>query len=400
MKDMKTIVKVWVVILLAMTIRTQATAQAIDQERMERDIEVAENVLSTLLRQEVSQQGRFFGLEVKGVYQEGYGVTFRLPGDYSGPMFYRSNGEGTVIYRDAHEPVVAYSYSQGGDNREAVEVSKKAEKEAKEANQLKEKVQEKRRQSLDSAREAYNNRLIKAAKDFVVDYSDFLTQLGPNERIVVTNKNENRSWYYKENKRKHISIEALKSDIIAYKQGKMTRDQALAKLKVVNTEVVDTKEPDLELLTSIIGRLYRTDLAKTYFSSENNIYYERLKDYGVIYYMEVFSSNEPMPGKLTLPTQGMVEVNKETRDKKVTELYPKFEQELKENILEYGRTLRSLGDDEVIVFNVAMTKCKGCGIPGTVEFNIKNSVVKDFAAGKIDKATALSKFTVKKGVNQ
>jgi hypothetical protein len=390
MKDMKTIVKFWVVVMLALTVRTQSMAQAIDQDRMERDIEVAENVLSTLIRQEISQQGRFFGFEVKGVYQEGYGVTFRLPGDY---MFMR--GEGTVIYRDSNSPTVAYSYSTSDR-----EVSEKAAKEEKEATKLKEKAVEKKRVSLDSAREAYNNRLIKAAKDFVVDYSDFLTQLSPNERIVVTNKNENRSWYYKENKRKHISIEALKSDITAFKQGKITRDQALAKLKVINTEVVDTKEQDLELLTSIMGRLYRTDLAKTYFSSENNIYYERLKDYGVIYYMEVFSSNEPMPGKLTLPTQGLTDVDKETRDKKVTELYPKFEQELKENMLEYGRTLRSLGDDEVLVFNVSLTKCKGCGIPSTVEVNVKNSVVKDFAAGKIDKNAALSKFTVKKGVNQ
>ncbi len=396
MKDMKLTVRFWAVAILAVTMQMQsAFAQKIDQERMERDIEVAENVLSTLLRQEVSPNGRFFGLEVKGVYQEGYGVTFRLPGEYSSPILIRGQGEGTVIYREAdphNAPTVAYSYSQDAER----DARGKAEKEA----QLKDKVMEKRRVAVDSARNAYNDRLIKASKDFIVDYSDFLTQLSPNERIVVTNKNENRSWYYKENKRKHISIEALKSDIIAFKQGKITRDQAFAKLKVVNTEVVDVKEQDLELLTSIIGRLYRTDLAKTYFSSENNIYYERLKDYGVIYYMEVFSSNEPMPGKLTLPTQGMTDVDKETRDKKVTELYPKFEQELKENILEYGRTLRSLGDEEVLVFNVSLTKCKGCGIPSTVELNIKNSVLKDFAAGKIDKNTALSRFTVKKGVNQ
>jgi hypothetical protein len=96
----------------------------------------------------------------------------------------------------------------------------------------------------------------------------------------------------------------------------------------------------------------------------------------------------------------MVEVDKATRDKKVTELYPKFEQELKENMLEYGRTLRSLGDEEVLVFNVSLTKCKGCGIPSTVELNVKNSVVKDFGAGKIDKNTALSRFIVKKGVSQ
>ncbi|HEY0769632.1 MAG TPA: hypothetical protein VGD31_04805 [Sphingobacteriaceae bacterium] len=389
---MKKIVRFWVAAMFAVIVQG-AFAQKADMERMERDIEVAENVLSTLIRQEVSPRGRFFGLEVKGIYQEGYGVTFRLPGDYSSPGFIRA-GEGTMIYRDNDlAPTVAYSISSTNDDHERT-------KEEKEAYDLREKVREKKRMSLDSAREAYNNKLIKAAKDFLIDYSDFLTQLSPTERIVVTNKNENRSWFYKEAKRKHISIEATKADITAFKQGKITRDQALAKLKVVNTEVVDTKEQDLELLVSIFGRLYRTDLAKTYFSSENNIYYERLKDYGVVYYMETFSSNEPMPGKLTLPTQGMTDVDKATRDKKVTELYPKFEQELKENILEYGRTVRSLGDDEILLFNVSLTKCKGCGIPSTVEVSIKNSVLKDFAAGKIDKNAAMSKFTVKKGVAQ
>jgi hypothetical protein len=392
MKDMKTIVRYWVAAILAVIVQANgAFAQKVDMERMERDIEVAENVLSTLIRQEVNPQGRFFGLEVRGVYQEGYGVTFRLPSDYSGPGFVRamSAGEGTVIYTDRPG---AYSISTSEDGERA--------KEERQAYDLKEKVKEKKKMSLDSAREAYNDKLIKAAKDFLIDYSDFLTQLSPTERIVVTNKNENRSWYYKEAKRKLISIEASKADITAFKQGKISRDQAMGKLKIVNTEVVDTKEQDLELLTSIFGRLYRTDLAKTYFSSENNIYYERLKDYGVIYYMETFSSNEPMPGKLTLPTQGMTDVDKATRDKKVTELYPKFETELKENILEYGRTVRSLGDEEILLFNVSLTKCKGCGIPSTVEVSVKNSVLKDFAAGKMDKGTAMSKFTVKKGIAQ
>jgi hypothetical protein len=396
MKDMKTIVRFWVAAILAVIVQANsAFAQKADMERMERDIEVAENVLSTLIRQEVSPQGRFFGLEVKGIYQEGYGVTFRLPSDYSTPIFdrfERGNGEGTIIYRDNLQPTQVYSYSTT-EGRERT-------KEEKNASELKEKVAERRKVSMDSARNAYNDRLIKASKDFLIDYSDFLTQLSPTERIVVTNKNENRSWYYKEAKRRLISIEVSKADITAFKQGKLTRDQALSKLKVVNTEVVDTKEQDLELLTSIFGRLYRTDLAKTYFSSENNIYYERLKDYGVIYYMETFSSNEPMPGKLTLPTQGMTDVDKATRDKKVTELYPKFEQELKENMLEYGRTIRSLSDEEVLLFNVSLTKCKGCGIPSTVEVSVKNSVLKDFAAGRIDKNAAMNKFTVKKGVSQ
>jgi hypothetical protein len=205
--------------------------------------------------------------------------------------------------------------------------------------------------------------------------------------------------YYGSSKRIHVSVEGNKADITAFKQGKMTRDQLLSRLKVVNTESVDIKEPEMELFSSIIGRLYRPDLSKTYFT-EGNIYYERLKDYGVVYYMQVYSSNQGEYKRYSLPTQNLEDVDEETRNKKVVELLPKFEQDLKENILEYGRTLKTLKDDETLVFNVTLTKCKGCNIPSTLELSIKNSVLKDFATGKLDKNAGVSKFTVKKGPNQ
>jgi hypothetical protein len=101
-----------------------------------------------------------------------------------------------------------------------------------------------------------------------------------------------------------------------------------------------------------------------------------------------------------MPTIGLQEVDQVTRDKKVAELYPKFEQDLKENMLEYGRTLKTLGDDEVLVFNITLTKCDGCGIPSTLELAVKGSVLKDFGTGKLDKAAGTTRFTVKKGPKQ
>jgi hypothetical protein len=101
-----------------------------------------------------------------------------------------------------------------------------------------------------------------------------------------------------------------------------------------------------------------------------------------------------------MPTVDLQDVDLETRNKKVTELYPKFEQELKENVLEYGKTLKTLKDNEVLVFQVKITKCPACGIPSTLEVSVKGSVLKDAASGKLEKNAALSKFSVKKGANQ
>ena len=398
---MKKMMKFWVSGMIALVIQSHASlAQKIDEERMTKDIEVAESALATLIKQEINQQRHFFGLDIKGSYQPGYGVTFRLPGDYATSMaFTIPQGADRIIYSDQLSPVITYSRTEAEqDARE--ENEKVRQKEAVAAYKLKEKSAEKRRITSDSLRDEYNKKVIKASKDFIIDYGDFISQLGPNEKIIVTNQGENRSWYFKENKRTHISVEALKSDITAFRQGKLTRDQALSKLKVVNTESVDVKEPDMELLASIFNRLYRQDLSKTYFTENSNIYYERLKDYGVIFYMQVFSSYQGEYKKYNMPTVGLEDLDEETKNKKIVELYPKFEQDVKDNLVEYGRTLKTLKDEEVLVFNITMTKCKGCGIPSTLELSIKGSVLKDFGAGKIDKNTAVSKFTVKKGANQ
>lgn len=395
-------IKIWISAAIILILHSQlSVAQKVDEERMKRDIEVAENVLSTLIKHEINSQRTFFGLDIKGAYQEGYGVTFRLPGDYTMPLVI-SGGQGGFIYRysdDNNEPTVAFRR-----DREVVEAPEPPGiREEGDALTLGETTREKRKGKADSARLEYNKKLINAAKDFILDYGDMISQLGAEERIVVTNQGENRSWYFKENKRTHLSVEGKKADVAAFKQGKLSREQALAKLKVVNTESVEVVEPDMELLSSIFNRLYRADLSKTYFT-ESNLYYERLRDYGVIYYMQVYSSKNASAygdSRLhTLPTIGLQEVDQATRDKKVVEMYPEFEQDLKENMLEYGRTLKTLGDDEVLVFNVTLTRCDGCGIPSSLELSVKGTVLKEFGAGKIDKATGTTRFTIKKGPKQ
>jgi hypothetical protein len=238
---------------------------------------------------------------------------------------------------------------------------------------------------------------------FLVDYGDMISQLAPNERIVITNQgNQPRAWvnqYFDSPKRTHLSVEVLKSDLTALRQGKINRDQAMGKIAVVNTEAVTVVEPDLELLNSMFNRLYRVDLSKTFFT-EDNIYYERLKDFGAIFYMNVFSSDEIAPQRFVMPTLGLDDVDLATRNKKIKEVYPRFEQELRENIVEYGRTVKSIKDNEVLVFQVRVTRCPECNIPSSLEFTVKGSVLKDYNNGKIDKNAALSKISVKKGPNQ
>ena len=378
-----------------------AIAQKIDNERMQRDIAVAENVLGTLIKQQFERQKMFFPLEIKSNYQAGYGVTFYIPTDYTTPIVFALPPDDNFVWERPQGPRVYIN--NGNDENTGNDVEPRAP-EKKGTVSLQDKKKEKAKLDMDSIQDSYNTKVIDAAKTFLLDYGDLITQLSPTERIIVSNQGDRpRVWvnkYFNAPNRTHLSVEVLKGDLTQYKQNKITREQALSKIKVINTESVDEVEPDLELLSSIFSRLYRPDLSKTFFV-QDNVYFERLKDYGVVYYMQALSSQElGYTKRYVMPTVGLDDVDQATRDKTIKELYPKFEQDLKDNILEYGRTLKSLKDEEVLVFQVRLTRCVGCGIPSTLEYTIKSSVLKDFNANKINKSAALGKFEVKKGTVQ
>lgn len=401
--SMKVKTRILIIVMMAAVLAAQVSfAQKIDEERMQRDIAVAENVLSTLIKQQFGNQRTFFPLEIRGNYQAGYGVTFALPADFTTPIAFISppGVNDVVIWGNPPSPSNFSYYYDDKDDKEGTKIVNEKTMRLKERT-----TADRNRVNMDSVRDAYNQRVIEASKTFLLDYADMIAQLQPGEKVIISNQgNQPRQWvarYFDAPQRTHLSIEAVKSDLTQFRQGKITRDQALAKIKVVNTQTVNEVEADLELFSSILGRLYGQDLSKTYFIGDQ-IYFERLKDFGAIYYMQVYSGIErgEFTNRYYMPTLGLEDVDLETKNKKVKELYPRFEKELKENILEYGRTIKSLNDDESLVIQVAMTKCKGCNIPSSLELTVKGSVLKDFNAGKIDQHAAANKIAVKKGANQ
>lgn len=429
---MKSVVRILIGIIIATLAVTEIFAQKTDEQRMERDIEVAENILSTLIRQQFEKR-YFFPLEANGSYMSGYGVIFKLPGDFLGPLIFSTGDrEGNIMSLDVSPNSYSFGYVtpdvrvERGMERKAKELEEKSRELEEKSRELEETSREMERDAgrmerdaaelsrrvggfqfrstgSDSAREVYKAKIIEASKIFLTDYGDLIGQLGADERIMITNRNESNRFVWGGNsqmKNSYLSVEASKGDIQQYRGGKISRDQFMTKIKVVNTESVDKVEPDLELLSSIFSRLYRSDLSQTFFT-DDRIYYDRLKDFGVIYYMKVYSSNSlSEPGRHSMPTAGLKNVSKEERDKKVKELVPQFEQEVKRNILDYGRTVKSLAENETITFNIKLTKCEGCGIPSSIEVSVKASVLTDYNTGKITKENAMTKFTVKRGESQ
>ncbi len=411
------------IVILAITKAGAWGQTKFDEDRMERDIEVAENILSTMLKQQFDKRS-FFPIEVNGNYRAGYGVTFTIPNLQSGFLFEQFNGAAVGVewssdwpgsfsgfsterYPDGVTIVNRNHSSADADQKEAEErIAETQQNKSRVINGTAARTPKARKSSKanrDSLKEESNEKTVKAIKEFIADYGDLIGQLAPNERIIITNRAEDgRMWFGQfnnQNESTFLSIESTKGDVSQYRQGKLTRDQLFTKLKVVNTKSESELQPDLELLASIFNRLYRSDLSKTFFTQENT-YYERLKDFGVIYYMQVYSSNQQGEDFWSMPTVSLNEVDQETRDKKVKELYPQFAKSIKEDMLEYGRTLKSLKDDESLILNIVLTRCRGCQIPSTLELTVKNSVLKDYSSGKLTKEVAMQKIAEKKGAEQ
>jgi hypothetical protein len=405
MNFMKRDMRFFLLTALIFSFTTVGAQSKVDLGRMDRDIEVAENILSTMIKQQFEKRS-FFPMEIKGEYREGYGVTFRLPNEVNGPMIWNLGGLAPgVNFSDGNSFAYSFNFPSG----EEAELARIVDEQGRTKTETirgtgRTRVASSRRANVDSIREASASKIIEACKDFLANYGDLITQLPANEKIIITNRGEGeRIWYgafVNASKPSYMSLEVTKGDITSYKQGKLSKDQFNGKIKVINSVMDDELQPDLELLTSIFNRLYRRDLSKTFFTEEN-VYYERMKDYGAIYYMEVYSSNQSeFNRRYIMPTVGLADLDQATRDKKVKELYPQFEKDIREDILEYGRTVKSLNPQESLIFNIKLTRCEGCGIPSSLELAVKAEVLKDYSSGRLSKDAALAKFAIKKGSAQ
>ena len=307
-------------------------AQNIDMERMNRDLEVAKDILHSLVGQ--NEGYVMWGRNIEASYLEDYGVIFTLPNNYV--YSYGATGRAVIVDTDRRRE----RESEGRSSTEA------------------EVVQE----GLSRTR--------SSVETFLVDYATIIGQLDSDDRIMVHAKErddvyisvfgEGESWSVREDGEHNFSAEIQAGVISDYKQGKISREQAIAKIEFKESEPKE-KEQDLELFASIVKRLYSPDLSKTFFTS-NTPNYERLEGFGVIFYMKTYSSYEN-DDLYRMPTLGRDDVSSEERKKTIEELYPQFEQDLKATVIEYGRTISSLQEDDVIMLKVVSTRCDQCSIP-------------------------------------
>lgn len=400
-----------IILVIALFSATMGFAQTIDQQRMNRDIEVAENILSALIKQQNSADGFYMvgnHSGVEGTYLEGYGVVFSI--NQSSTHFYALAPRAAATRKaDKDVQVYSYGYGQGKSQSDAAR---------------------------DSIAVEQNKILKEAMQLFLSDYAYLIGQLKPEEKIML--RNDRNGWDFGniyniaiagvgmslENSSPTLSAEAKVSDIQSYQSGKLNREQFLQRIAIVENSRQAEVEPDVKLLASVFERLYQDDLSEN-FRITGRSGYQRLAGLGLIYSFNfsqggyfswgsgAASTLFSVRGKnraITITGSGdIVNGDVKTDEQKTGEKegnskaeiqkqYDDFLNTFKQNMIEYGRLAKSLPADELLIFrlNFQGLDCDDCAIAEHVELTVKGSVLKDFDAGKISVAQGVSQIKMTK----
>ncbi|UXP31448.1 hypothetical protein N6H18_13920 [Reichenbachiella agarivorans] len=432
-----------IIITVLMLTVNQLIAQELDSKKMDRDIKISEDVIASLVKSE-ADEGEFYSVKVGATYMPDFGVMINLERlGYFSPQGFKSDFDFHWEFNDANweidmeriqmdvERITAQADHMAREaeamareseqarrmadqERRRIERDVRSEQEAhqREYRQSEEHVQIEEIEVIEEAPEEPRVIVIKSSGDskntateadfedlfsricevYFTDYAGLISQLKPDEKIMLTSKIRG------EEGEPDAKISAFVSykDIEAKNMGKLSPEKLIEKIVYTKTPLIQKKIADLELLASIFQRLYKSDLATTYYTS-SPIVYEKLDNYGAIYKMKVYSSYQVGKDNYKIVSQGKTGLTEKERNETVEAMYPAFEQQLKENMVDYGKTLRSLEENESLVFQVALTQCNDCKMPKSVKATIKQSVLSEYNEGKIKREIAISKISIIKG---
>ena len=367
-----------ILLLIVSAFAVTTTAQTIDADRMHRDLEVAENALGTIIKTNTNEfpGWRMHDRNIEADFVKDYGVVFNV----------NSKSFGYVVLSDQAKAK--------GLDKDAV------------ANDLKKTSEDNKKQ------------FIEDCKTFLADYAGIIGQLNDDQKISIRKGGDDSSVNGLNLERIYVDghvgvatrrssltpkdlaemnselmIEVSVGDILKLRKGVLTRDEFFNKVNVVESVRSYEKDPDLETLSAMFYRLYKKDLSDTYYS-ERQPKYSQLSNFGVIVKMKFYSSYED-DNVYSMPTIDKEGLTLEERNNHVMELLPKFEADFKENLVNYGRTMRDLDSDEILMFEINMTTCKGCkDFPRIMKFSVKKSVLNKYNRGEITMKQAIDMVNV------
>ncbi len=339
---------------------------------IDRDLVILENVLADLFRGRRTNNFSIGGSNgTKGIHIPNNGVIFNVAGN---GIFRGSN---YVSWDDLAVVVTGSNTSK--------------------------KYTEEELQKLNDEKEA---KITELAKEFLSNYGSLLEDLKDNEKIQVsvdyalhvqsTSRKIEGDWAYvtstkNENKRR-MTAQVSMSDVRAFSAGRISENEMSSRITIKGNNDQNKESSDMRILAGIFDDLFNSSFDGMYDRSGNSswTYFE---GFGLMYNVRVHPHRDRYSQARGI---GSTKMTQEEFDKKSEEAYPAFEKTIKENLVKYGRTLRSLKGNEMVVLNVSLNSSRNSKLPKTIRLMISKTDIEAYAKGNKSLQQTIDAVNIKK----
>jgi len=358
--------------------------------KMDRDIEILKNVLNDMFNQRSSD---FLGNSIaEGIHIPGKGVMFNMSSN---------RGFSGVVLR---EQMIEKGEAAEEQEKSAEEINKALEDELRDKSLL-----------------------------FLANYASLLSELSNDEQVTLNidytflkeykmpSNNAAQSVYFSnraDRSSKRMVSSVSKKDLDAFLSGKLDQQGLEEKITIKTIDATTSDAPDVKIMAGIMDDLF-SSMADGQFKRRGRTTYTYFEDFGLMYNIKFYqagrgavtittsSGGKVVNGRVvarssssssgtTVVTGRMAEEDEEENEEELLEAFDAFQQTLKENVLEYGRTLRSVKQDEVIIINVDLSSgFRQTKLPRSIQMVIPKKLIEDYAKGGISLEKAASSIDVK-----
>lgn len=392
MKYLSRILTVAAVFVLFSALQPVYAQSDIDTNRMNRDINIMENVLEEIFKTSWSAKGNTVHLksgmfpfgknrDINGTYLPDYGIIFTIDGGAPGFVMFTDSGD---------EGSLTFEYGNGSNGEEVTE-------------------------------ESITNKMV----EFLRDYGSTFSQLNDNHKVMViykankpqrhvaifnSSKNNGKT---KQQQLPTISVVATKADLRAHRTGDIDDNEFRDRLEV-NTIAPDADpQKDMRVMASILETAFDGS-DEDAFRIRGAVDHLQLNNFGAFFSFEarygsrshfdlseLHESLEMMKENLSQARKELDEARAKIQDEaeasvdssqsdhreeaeeiraqqrqNVISAYERFIDDLKEYLVDYGRTLRSVDSDQQILVSVTLDS-RYEEIPERVDLQVRKSALED-----------------------
>jgi len=348
--------------------------------QMDRDIIILQNVLGDLFKNKTSSW-RSSG-KTKGLYVPGNGVIFNVGGN---GLFF---GSKYVTIDQLYGGVISTSVTVAPNKNLSEE-------------------------DLDKLNEDKKNKIADQAKTFLADYGSLLGELKSNEKIQVSIdysihvKSASRkidglfayvSSSRDENKRR-MTAEITAGDLNAYTSGSISQNEVFSRIKTKAYDTSKDEKLDAKILAGIFDGMFKNTY-DGYLSRRGSTSWTYFEGFGLMYNVKLSSRSNRLTlsvseGNSVTTIEGESQKSEDFY-KDIQAKYPAFEKSVKETMIKYGRTLRSLKSNEYLILNVGLSANKLSQLPSSIQFMIAKSEIDAFTKGNKSLDQVIEKITLRK----